>query len=143
MRLMLPPALEARTFVVVAPAGQPGDASQEPSSGPLPLAPEEREALRLVQNRGGRLRLDTLLSQIHVDDPQSVIDALSDRGLVSAHFALVPPKPAPARVQYVRLLADDAALRAASPRLGRSSKQADLLWILAHHRGAPLTLTEL
>jgi primosomal protein N' (replication factor Y) len=143
MRLMLPPALEARTFVVVAQAGPPREANQEASIGSPPLAPEELEALRLVQNRGGRLRLDTLLSQIHAEDPQSVFDALSDRGLVSAHFALVPPKPAPARVQYVRLLADDAAVRAALPRLGRPSKQADLLWILARHRGAPLTLTEL
>jgi primosomal protein N' (replication factor Y) len=134
MRLMLPPGLEERTFVMVTP-----------TSGPLPegLTPDELTALRLLQSHGGRWRLSAWLAQIHGDDPEALIHALAERGLVDARYALVPPQPAPPRVQYARLLADDAALEAALPRLGHSSKQADALLALARHAAAPLTLAEL
>jgi primosomal protein N' (replication factor Y) len=135
MRLMLPPGLEARTFVIVRQAT--ALASLEDLTG------EESSALRLLQGRGGRVRLDTLLNQIHAEDPEAVLHALAERGLAEARYTLVPPKPAPPRVQYVRLLADDATINAALPRLGHASKQADALLILARRSGAPLTLTEL
>jgi primosomal protein N' (replication factor Y) len=135
MRLMLPPGLEARTTVVVSQAGTPA-----PSEG---LTGEESATLRLLQQRGGRLRLDTLLSQIRAEDSEAVIHALAERGLVETRYTLVPPKPAPPRVQYVRLLADDATIAAALPRLGRTSKQADALLLLARRTGAPITLAEL
>jgi primosomal protein N' (replication factor Y) len=135
VRLFLPPDLEARTFVVVSPS-----AESIPSEG---LAPEEAAALRFLHGQGGRARLSVLLGRIPAQDPEAVVHGLAKRGLVDARYALVPAKPAPPRVQYVRLLADDATIDAALPRLGRSSKQADALLVLARRADAPLTLAEL
>jgi primosomal protein N' (replication factor Y) len=134
MKLMLPPGLEDRTFVVV---------TQTTGKPPEELAPQETAALHLLQRRGGRIRLSTLLGQIQADEPQGIIDSLADLGLVDSRYALVPPKPAPPRVHYVRLLADDASVEAALPRLGHTSKQADVLLILARRTDAPLTLNKL
>jgi primosomal protein N' (replication factor Y) len=133
MRLMLPPGLEERTFIVVTrQAGPP----------PADLTPAETAALKTLRNQRGRVRLSSLLAQIGGDDPEAVVHALADKGLLNTRHALVPPQPAPPRVQYVRLLADDATVEAALPRLGRSSKQADALLVLARRAGAPLTLAE-
>jgi primosomal protein N' (replication factor Y) len=134
MRLMLPPALESRTWIVVS------HTADAPSGS---LTPAERGALRVLQRYKGRLRLSSLLGHIDDEDPQAIVDTLADRGLVDARFALVPPRPAPPRVQFARLLADDATIDAALPRLGRSSKQADALLVLARRAGAPLGLSEL
>jgi primosomal protein N' (replication factor Y) len=142
VRLLLPPALEARTFIVVTQADESLQEGQH--AGPSQaLSPEEAAALQLLRSGGGRLRLSRLLRQLRADDPEGTIHSLADKGLVDARYTLVPPKPAPPRVQYVRLLADDAAIEATLPRLGRHSKQADLLLVLARRADAPLTLNEL
>jgi primosomal protein N' (replication factor Y) len=135
MRLTLPPGLEERTFVVVSRS----------AAAPLPddLSAAETAALRLLQGRGGPLRLSTFLGQVRASDPEGVVHVLADRGLVEARYTLVPPRPAPPRVQFVRLLAEEAAIQAALPRLGRPSRQADALLLLARRAGAPLTLPEL
>jgi primosomal protein N' (replication factor Y) len=135
MRLILPPDLEARTSIVVSQS-----AESIPSDG---LAPEEVAALRSLRGQSGRVRLSVLLGRIPAKDPEAVVHALAERGLVDAYYTLVPPKPAPPRVQYVRILADDATIDAALPRLGKPSKQADLLLILARRANAPLNLAEL
>jgi primosomal protein N' (replication factor Y) len=135
LRMMLPPGLEERTFVVVTQT-----APEEPTE---PLSSEETASLRALQRRDGRLPLNVLLNQIPADDPEAVVYALADRGLVEARYTLVPPKPAPPRIEFVRLLADDAALQAALPHLGRPSKQADILLTLAYHGDVPLTQSEL
>jgi primosomal protein N' (replication factor Y) len=124
MRLLLPPGLEARTFIVVSQAAGAVHAGQ--------LTAEEAAVLRLLERRGGRVRADLLLGRIPGDDPEAVLHVLVERGLVDARYTLVPPKPAPPRVQYVRLLADDAIVEASLPRLGRPSKQADALLALAN-----------
>ncbi len=133
MRLMLPPGLAERTFVVVSPTASP------PSE---PLSPDEEAALRLLHSQGRRMRLSVLLGRLSAEDPEAVIHSLADRGLVEARYALVPPKPAPPRVQYARLLADDEAIEAALPHLGRPSKGADVLQVLARHGGELLSLAE-
>jgi len=135
MRLMLPPDLGARTFIVVSQSY-----STEPPAG---LAPIEAEVLRVLQRQHGRARASALLERISADDPESVLDALAERGLVDTRFTLVPAVPAPPRVQYVRLLADDATIKVALPRLGNPSKQADALLVLARRASAPLTLSDL
>jgi primosomal protein N' (replication factor Y) len=134
IRLMLPPGLESRTFVVV---------TRTEDARPEDLTPEETAVLRILKAHRGRLRLSTLLSQAGGDDPESAVHSLADRGLLDARHALVPPRPAPPRVQFVRLLADDATIEAALPRLGHASKQADALLILARRVGGPPTLAEL
>ena len=135
IRLMLPPGLEARTFVVVR------QASSRPSEADL--SPAEAKALHLLRNAGRQMRLSTLVNRIQADDPEAVVHTLADLELVSARYSLVPPKPAPPRVEYVRLLADEDAIQAALPRLGHASKQADALLILARRIEARLTLAEL
>ena len=133
-RLMLPPGIEERTFVVI---------TQKTTAMPGGLDPEEQDMWRLLQSRGGRARLSTLQTQVHADRLETIIHSLAERGLVMVHHALVPPKPLPPRIQYVRLLADDATIEATLPRLGRPSKQSDLLMSVACQRGAPLTVAEL
>lgn len=135
IRLMLPPGLEARTFVVVSETGGADDSGA--------LAADERAALRFLRGQGGRARASVLLKRIPGDDPERVIHRLAEQGLVDARFTLVPPKPAPPRVRYARLLADDRAIEAALPRLGKPSKQADALLVLARRADAPLSVAEL
>jgi primosomal protein N' (replication factor Y) len=135
MRLMLPPDLGSRTFIVVSQADSP-----QPPAG---LSPIEADVLRVLQRQRGRARASALLERISADDPESVLDALAERGLVDMHFALVPAVPAPPRVQYVRLLAEDATIESILPRLGNPSKQADALLVLARRASAPLTLSDL
>ena len=130
LRLMLPPGLEDRTFVVVQ--RRPGAAER--------LSVEEMQLINLLDRHSGRLRLSTLLDRLPGDEPEVVLERLADRGLVESHHALIPPRVAPPRVQYVGLLADDRALDAALPRLGRASKQADVLLLLAHQFDTPITL---
>ena len=124
LRLMLPPGLEARTFILVSQAASSAHAER--------LDAAEATILRLLEKRGGRMRADLLLGQIQVEDSEAVLHTMAEQGLVDAHYTLIPPKPAPPRVQYVRILADDAAIEAALPRLGRASKQADALLVLAN-----------
>ncbi|GAG28921.1 unnamed protein product, partial [marine sediment metagenome] len=134
MRLMLPPGMEARTSIVVSEAG-----------GAIPggLTEDEGTALGALQSHSGSMPLSTLMGRLRGDDREEAIHSLADRGLVETRFAFVPPKPAPPRVQYVRLLADDATIDSALPRLGHPSKQADALLALAHQLHAPPTLGEL
>ena len=137
LRLMLPPGLEARTFLLVSAAGD------VPAERERDLPAEEAAALRLLRRHGGRVSLETLSGQIPAADPEAVVQALADRGLVDVRYTLVPPRPAPPRVQYVRLLADDETVAAALPRLGKPSRPADALLVLAHAAGGLLPLDEL
>jgi primosomal protein N' (replication factor Y) len=141
MRLMLPPDLEARTFlrIISDPAADPAAEDRTAAE----LAPDETAVLRQLKRRRGRVSLEALTSQLTALDAEVAVQALAERGLVQAHYTLVPPKPAPPRVQYVRLLADDETIAATLPRLGRTFKQADALLALARHAGAPLPLDEL
>jgi primosomal protein N' (replication factor Y) len=135
IRLMLPPGLEERTYIVVSRVAQP--------PAPTGLTAQENAVLQLLHQHGGRLPLARLLSAIGGEDPEAVTETLADRGLIEAHYTLVPPKPAPPRIQYVRLLADDPTIESVLPRLGHPSKQADLLLALARSVDAPLTRSEL
>jgi primosomal protein N' (replication factor Y) (superfamily II helicase) len=147
MRLMLPPDLEARTLLRIVPEAAAGPLAGDPSTAAL--APDEAAVLRLLKRHRGRLSLESLAAQLAqnrdgaASDAEAAVQALAERGLLQAHYTLVPPRPAPPRVQYVRLLADDDTIAAALPRLGHSSRPADVLLTLARHTGAPLLLAEL
>ncbi len=134
MRLMLPPGLGARTFLLVS------ETARTALAGDLP--PEEAEALHRLRRHHGRVSLDSLAGQLPAADSEAVVQALAERGLVDVRYTLVPPRPAPPRVQYVRLLADDETIASALPRLGRASRPADVLLVLAGS-GEPLPLAEL
>ena len=133
LRLMLPPGLEDRTFVVVQ--RRPGPADR--------LSAEEAQLLRLLDKQAGRQRLSTLLGRFGAGEGDAILDRLTDRGLVESRLALMPPRAAPPRVQYVGLLADDRSIEKALPRLGRTSKQADLLMLLACQMDTPVPLDSL
>ncbi|MGD8399295.1 MAG: primosomal protein N', partial [Anaerolineae bacterium] len=135
IRLFLPPGLEERTYLMVSEGGTPAARHD--------LPPDQAAALAALESAGGRSKLSTLLRRIPGDDPEGTIGALADRGLLDTHHRLVPPRPAPPRVEYVRLLADDATIETELPRLGHASKQADVLSILARRAGAPPTLAAL
>jgi len=141
MRLMLPPGLAARTFLCISPDAATTLATGDPLTAEL--APDEAAVLRLLKRHRGRVSLEALSEQLAALDAEAAVQALSERGLVQAHYTLIPPRPAPPRVQYVRLLADDETIAAALPHLGHPSKQADALLALARHAGAPLPLDEL
>ena len=141
MRLMLPPGLEARTFLCISPEAASALAAEDASA--VGLAPDEAAVLRLLERHHGRVSLEALTSQLNAVDAEAAVHTLAERGLVQARYTLVPPKPAPPRVQYVRLLADDETVSSTLPCLGHSSKQADALLALARHSGAPLPLDEL
>ncbi len=130
LRLMLPPGLEDRTFVVVQ--RRPGPADR--------LSPEEADLLRRLDRRAGRERLSTLVGRFPGGEGDAILDRLADRGLIESRLALIPPRAAPPRIQYVGLLADDRSIEAALPRLGRASKQADLLMLLACQLDSPIPL---
>jgi len=132
MRMMLPPGLEDRTTIVVTRTATEASSSD--------LAREEIAILEALKASRGRMRQSALLRRIRGDDPEAVLHSLAEKGFVDARYALVPPKPAPPRVQYVRLLADEAAIETWLPRLGHPSKQASILLTLARHVDAPLTL---
>ena len=133
IRLMLPPGLESRTTLVV----------NQTAAAPGPLTEAESAVWQNLHRRRGPIQLSSLLGQVRSDDPEAVIYALADKGLIETRYALIPPKPAPPRIQYVRLLADDATIKATLPHLGHASKQADILMALARRASAPLTLSEL
>lgn len=130
LRLMLPPGLEDRTFVVVQSKPGPSDA----------LSAEEAHLLSLLGRGGGRLKLSTLLRRLPGDEGEAALDRLAERGLIESRSALVLPRAAPPRLQYVRLLADERTIEAALPRLGHASMQADLLLLLARQVDIPPTL---
>ena len=141
MRLMLPPGLEARTFLCVSPDAALAPAAGDPSAAEL--APDEAAVLRLLKRHRGRVSLELLSGQLSALDAEAAVQALAERGVVQARYTLLPPKPAPPRVQYVRLLADDETISSTLLCLGHPSKQADALLALARHAGAPLPLDEL
>ncbi|HNS52024.1 MAG TPA: primosomal protein N' [Anaerolineae bacterium] len=130
LRLMLPPGLEDRTFVLVQSTPGPSET----------LSAQEARLLDLLKRAGGKLKLSTLLRRLPGDEGEAAFDRLAERGLVESRSALVLPRAAPPRLQYASLLAGERTVEAALPRLGHASKQADLLLLLARQADTPPTL---
>jgi primosomal protein N' (replication factor Y) len=123
-RVMLPPGLKSRILTLVE--RQPGDAL------PPDLPRAQRRALERLDQAGGRAHLGLLASWLRPAEAESVVRAWEEQGVATRTYALVPPKVGPRRVRFVRLLADPDAVAQALPRLGHASRQADILWALAH-----------
>ncbi|MDH4135610.1 MAG: hypothetical protein OEW09_02680, partial [Anaerolineae bacterium] len=149
VRLMLPPGIEQRTETVVelradAPPGRN-------------LSRQQRVVLEFLRRRGLQ-KLSQIGRQLKVANVRPVIDQLVRRGLVITRSEISKPRVRPKQARFVRLTADEAqieqALRRslsrakprgsgqALPRLGRPSKQADVLLALAESEDPLPTLKE-
>ncbi len=132
VRLMLPPGIERKPepFIELkAGAHIPAGLRGEPRAiidllrheGPL-------RARQLEQHLGGNWR--------------PLIDGLVRRGLVVKTSKLREPRVRPKRDRLVRLVADEERIAEEIPRLGHSSKQADVLAFLAESDDPLPTLAE-
>jgi primosomal protein N' (replication factor Y) len=149
VRLMLPPGIEQRAETVVE---LQADAPPQRN-----LTRQQRVVLKLLRRRSPQ-RLSQIGRQLKrcpelrpepvkglaegMENARSVIGQLVRRGLVTTRSEISKPQVRPKRDRFVRLIADDAQIEQALPRLGRSSKQADVLLALAESGDPLLTLEE-
>ncbi len=131
--LMLPGGVAQRVDVVLARQG----------GGPLP--DDITEAQRTLLERLGRgdaaqrlLKRENAAWTTH-----AVLQPLLTRGLVARRSAVTSPVVRPKLQAIVTLNADPAAVEAALPRLGRPSKQADALELLARQTPPRLAVDQL
>lgn len=121
VRLMLPPGVAKRTREVIELAA---------TSVPAELSPAQRRVIDLLRKHGS-LRVEYVARKLGQVEARAAIDQLVRRGLVRRVNQLAPPRVRP-RTEYVAiLLADEAAVAAALPHLGRASSQANVLRWLA------------
>jgi primosomal protein N' (replication factor Y) len=141
VRLMLPPGIEQRAETVVEL-----QANAPPRRN---LTRQQRVVLELLCRRspqklgqiGRQLKRSPELFE-GMENARPVIDQLVRHGLVTTHSEISKPQVRPKRARFVRLIADDAQIEQALPRLGRPSKQADVLLALAESEDPLLTLEE-
>jgi primosomal protein N' (replication factor Y) len=141
VRLMLPPGIEQRAETVVELR-----ADAPPQRG---LTSQQRAVLELLRRHGPQ-KLSQIGRQLRSKNVRPLVDQLVRRGLVVTRSEISEPRVRPKRARFVRLTADDAqieqALRPSSgqalPRLGHSSKQADVLLALAESEDPLPTLGE-
>ena len=125
LRLMLPPGLERRTELTV----------ELKADVPIPsdLTPEQHRVIEFLHQEG-KQRVKDLARSLEIEDPRPVVDQLARRGLIIKHSELEKPRVRPKRARFVRLIADEKKIAQALPRLGHSSKQADVLEFLSRSK---------
>jgi len=123
-RLMLPPGLERRAVLTV----ELGESADQRISERLTR--EQRVVIEFLR-RQGKQRVRDLARALKLEDPRPLIDQLARRGIVVKRWELEKPRVRPKRARFVRLVADEERIAQAIPRLGHSSKQADVLAFLA------------
>ncbi|NIO67823.1 MAG: primosomal protein N' [Anaerolineae bacterium] len=133
VRLMLPPGIEQRAETVVELRA---DAPPQRN-----LTSQQRTVLDLLRRRGPQ-KLSQIGRQLRMENVRPVVDQLVRRGLVTTRSEISKPQVRPKQARFVRLTADDAQIEQALPRLGRKSKQADVLLALAESEDPLPTLEE-
>ncbi|MCD6290264.1 MAG: primosomal protein N' [Anaerolineae bacterium] len=122
IRLMLPSGVARRVDTLIELATKP--------PFPKDLTPEQRELLRRLQRHS--LTRRQLRRQAPKLALRSVLDPLVRRGLIAVGKEVVEPEARPRTVRYVRLTADASTIERTLPRLGRTSRQADVLeWLFS------------
>ena len=131
--IMLPAGVAQRVDVVLSRQG----------AGPLPddLSAEQRALLVRLQRNDASQRVLKKENPVWVQS--RVLQPLLRRGLVTRRSAVTSPTVRPHVQQLVRLLADPETIRQVLPTLGRRSKQADALEMLARHTPPVLTMDAL
>jgi len=131
VRLMLPPGIEQRAETVVE--------LQADAPAQRNLTRQQQTILELLR-RSGPQKLSQIGRQLKnvrkvgnfsVENVRPVIDQLVRRGLVTIRSEISKPQVRPKQARFVRLTADEAQIEQALPRLGRPSRQADVLLALA------------
>lgn len=116
----------------------------ESAQGPAPvhfpqfpdLKPEQHALLALLLRRGQVP--ERIVERQHPElVRRSVLDPLIKRGLVSRQRRIVEPPLRPKTGKLVTLVADWQTVEEVLPRLGRASKQAEVLSWLANYAGPP------
>jgi primosomal protein N' (replication factor Y) len=118
LRLMLPPGLE-----------RPAELTVELKADvtiPTDLTPEQHNVVEFLRQEG-KQRVEDL----DIEDPRPVVDQLARRGVITKRWELAKPRARPKRARFVRLIADEERIAQATPQLGHSSKQADVLGFLS------------
>jgi len=131
LRLMLPPGLEQRAELTVELSES---ADQRISED---LTPEQYKVVEFLRQEG-KQRVEDL----EIEDPRPVVDQLARRGVIIKRWELVEPRARPKRARFVRLIANEERIAQAIPRLGHSSKQADVLEFLARSEDPLPTLSD-
>lgn len=124
LRLMLPPGLERRAELIVELSESPNRRISEN------LTPEQHRVIEFLR-REGKQRVKDLARSLKMADPRSVVDQLARRGLIIKRSELEKPRVRPKRVRFVRLIANEDKIAQAISKLGHSSKQANVLELLA------------
>ncbi len=133
LRLMLPPGLEQRTELTVE--------LKADVSIPSDLTPEQRAVVEFLRQEG-KQRVKDLAQSLAIEDPRPVVDQLARRGIVIKQSELEEPRVRPRRDRFVRLIANEERIAQAIPRLGHSSKQADVLEFLSRSEDPLPTLSD-
>ena len=131
--VMLPAGVAQRVDIVLARQG----------AGPLPddLSAEQRALLLRLQRSDAAQRV--LKKENPAWGQSRVLQPLLQRGLLTRRNAVTSPTVRPQTQTWVRLLADAATIDQALPTLGRRSKQADALAMLARQSPPVLTVDAL
>jgi primosomal protein N' (replication factor Y) len=135
LRLMLPPGLERRAVLTIELSES---ANQRISEN---LTREQRVVIEFLRQKG-RQRVKDLARSLKMDDPFPTIDQLARRGAIIKRSELEKPRVRPKRARFVRLVADEGRIAQAIPRLGHSSKQADVLEFLTRTTDPLPTLSD-
>jgi len=123
LRLMLPPGLEQRSVLTVELSESANQRIRDT------LTREQRVVIEFLR-REGKQRERDLARALKLEDPRPLIDQLARRSIVVKRWELEKPRVRPKRARFVRLIADKERIAQAVPRLGHSSKQADVLAFL-------------
>jgi len=135
LRLMLPPGLEQRAVLTVELSES---ANQRISEN---LTREQRVVIEFLR-REGKQRVKDLARSLKMADPRPVVDQLARRGAIIKCSELEKPRVRPKRARFVRLIANEEKIAQTIPRLGRSSKQADVLEFLSRSDDPLPTLSD-
>ncbi|MFQ6016050.1 MAG: primosomal protein N', partial [Anaerolineae bacterium] len=100
---------------------------------PENLTSRQRAIVEFLRGRS-KMRLSVLGRSVGRKGWRSAVDQLVRKGLVCKWSELEEPRVKPKTERFVELVAGEGAIEEKLPHLGHSSKQADLLQILAHHR---------
>jgi len=124
LRLMLPTGLKQRSELAVELSESADQRSSED------LTPEQRKVVEFLRQEG-KQRVKDLARLLEIENPRPIVDQLARRRVITKRWELAKPQARPKKVRFVRLIADEERIAQTIPRLGHSSKQADILEFLS------------
>jgi len=135
LRLMLPPGLERRAELAVELSESENQRITED------LTPDQQRVVEFLRQEG-KQRVKDLARLLEIEDPRPIVDQLARRGVIIKHSELERPRVRPKRARFVRLIGGEDSIAQATPQLGHSSKQADVLGFLSRSEDPLPTLSD-